>query len=195
MKYLITNSNNNNRTKMINNKKKMNSTESSNSKPKNHKDKKKYTYYINKLLKYQRRILNIFIIKLYNLIMSPMHISKGSPVDSLKYIISVVRIIAHYSTVKIKEAVLELITIFLLPNKWIKTTLLISVLSYNKIGKLRGNAAGSTYYLYDDGVQPKNQLNRSDWRVSMAAIEYESNFMGMNGPRKIKVTIPSAKLL
>lgn len=127
--------------------------------------------------------------------MSPMHISKDSPVDSLKYIISVVRIIAHYSTVKIKEAVLELITTFLSPNKWIKTTLLISVHSYHKIGKLRGNAAGSTYYLYDDGVQPKNQLNRSDWRVSMAAIEYESNFMGMNGPRKIKVTIPSAKLL
>ena len=29
----------------------------------------------------------------------------------------------------------------------------------------------------------------------MAAIEYENNFMGMNGPRKIKVTTPSAKLL
>lgn len=24
------------------------------------------------------------------------------------------------------------------------------------LGKLRGNAAGSTYYLYDDGIQPKN---------------------------------------
>jgi len=38
------------------------------------------------------------------------------------------------------------------------------------LGKLRGNAAGSTYFLYDDGIQPKNQMNRSEWRVSMAAI-------------------------
>jgi len=38
-------------------------------------------------------------------------------------------------------------------------------------------------------------MNRSDWRVSMAAVEYENNFMGMNGPRKMKVITPSAKLL
>ncbi len=24
------------------------------------------------------------------------------------------------------------------------------------LGKLRGNAAGSVYFLYDDGIQPKN---------------------------------------
>ena len=29
----------------------------------------------------------------------------------------------------------------------------------------------------------------------MAAIEYENNFMGMNGPRRIKITTPNAKLL
>lgn len=40
------------------------------------------------------------------------------------------------------------------------------------IGKLRGNAAGSLYQLYDYGIQPTNSLNRSNFRVSMAYIEY-----------------------
>ncbi len=61
------------------------------------------------------------------------------------------------------------------------------------LGKLRGNAAGSVYQLYDHGIQPNNEINRSKFRVSMAYIEYESNFLGMKGPRKLKAKIPRAK--
>jgi len=41
------------------------------------------------------------------------------------------------------------------------------------LGKLRGNASGSIYQLYDNGVQPSgNIMDRSKFRVSMAYIEY-----------------------
>ena len=59
------------------------------------------------------------------------------------------------------------------------------------IGKLRGNAAGSTYQLYDSGSQPNKSLDRQEWRTSLAFIDYENNFMGMNGPRKFKVILPN----
>jgi tubby and related proteins len=58
------------------------------------------------------------------------------------------------------------------------------------LGKLRGNAAGSVYQLYDHGQQPNSDLDRSKFRVSMACIEYESNFLGMKGPRKLKAVVP-----
>lgn len=40
------------------------------------------------------------------------------------------------------------------------------------LGKLRGNASGSTYQLFDNGKQPNNDYNRSEFRVSMAHVEY-----------------------
>lgn len=40
------------------------------------------------------------------------------------------------------------------------------------LGKLRGNAAGSIYQLYDKGIQPNNDYDRSKFRVSMAYVEY-----------------------
>jgi len=40
----------------------------------------------------------------------------------------------------------------------------------NYLGKLRGNAAGSTYHLYDQGVQPNNDIDSSNFRVTMALI-------------------------
>ena len=58
------------------------------------------------------------------------------------------------------------------------------------LGKLRGNAAGSVYQLYDNGMQPNNDYDRSKFRVSMGYIEYESNFLGMKGPRKLQVIVP-----
>lgn len=61
------------------------------------------------------------------------------------------------------------------------------------VGKLRGNASGSIYQLYDNGIQPTGSLDRSNFRVSMAFIEYQSNFLGMNGPRRLKATIPNVK--
>jgi tubby-related protein 1 len=63
------------------------------------------------------------------------------------------------------------------------------------LGKLRGNAAGSLYQLYDNGLQPNSNLDRSKFRVNMAYIEYESNFLGMKGPRKLKAIVPNAKTL
>lgn len=39
------------------------------------------------------------------------------------------------------------------------------------LGKLRGNAAGSVYQLFDHGIQPNGKtLNRSEFRVNMAYI-------------------------
>lgn len=58
------------------------------------------------------------------------------------------------------------------------------------LGKLRGNASGSIYQLYDNGLQPNNDYDRSKFRVSMGYIEYESNFLGMKGPRKLKAVVP-----
>lgn len=60
------------------------------------------------------------------------------------------------------------------------------------IGKLRGNKTGSIYNLYDNGKQPQSNVNRKDWRCSMARIEYETNILGMNGPRKLNVITPNA---
>ena len=60
------------------------------------------------------------------------------------------------------------------------------------MGKLRGNAAGSTYQLFDCGIQPNKNLDRRQWRTSLAFIDYENNFMGMNGPRKFKVILPTS---
>lgn len=43
----------------------------------------------------------------------------------------------------------------------------------NYLGKLRGNASGSIYQLYDGGIQATNkELDRSKFRVNMAYIEY-----------------------
>ena len=65
--------------------------------------------------------------------------------------------------------------------------------SSSYLGKLRGNAAGSIYQLYDYGLQPNNDIDRSKYRVSMAYIEYESNFLGMKGPRRLRAIIPNIK--
>lgn len=40
------------------------------------------------------------------------------------------------------------------------------------LGKLRGNSAGSTYLLYDNGQQPSKNLNRGAWRATLGKIEY-----------------------
>lgn len=80
------------------------------------------------MLNYPNKKSNNFIIRLSNLIMSPMLTSKDSPVAFLKSINSVVKIIALYSSVKTSEDVLVLIITFRWPNKWTKITLHILVL-------------------------------------------------------------------
>ena len=76
-------------------------------------------------------------------------------------------------------------------NYYISMTKEMDKKSSAYIGKLRGNAAGSCYHLYDAGEQPGKNKNRKQWRITYAKIEYETNFMGMNGPRKLKAAIPS----
>lgn len=61
------------------------------------------------------------------------------------------------------------------------------------LGKVRGNAVGSTYTIFDSGKVPESGINRKDWRITMAKIEYEANFMGMNGPRRLQVLLPKVK--
>lgn len=57
------------------------------------------------------------------------------------------------------------------------------------LGKLRGNSSGSCYHLYDNGNQPSKNLDRREWRATFAKIEYETNILGINGPRKLNATI------
>ena len=61
------------------------------------------------------------------------------------------------------------------------------------LGKLRGNSTGSSYFLFDVGQTPSNKLDRSEWRITMATVEYENNFMGMKGPRRLKVVTPRVR--
>ena len=63
------------------------------------------------------------------------------------------------------------------------------------LGKLRGNATGSTYQLYDRGLPPNSNAHPSTFRVPMAFVQYESNFMGIKGPRKLKAVLPKAASL
>ena len=36
-------------------------------------------------------------------------------------------------------------------------------------------------------------MNRKYWRTTLGRVEYESNFLGMNGPRKFQASIPSTQ--
>lgn len=55
-------------------------------------------------------------------------------------------------------------------NYYISMTKEMDKNKFSYLGKLRGNATGSIYNLYDCGVQPKNEMDRANWRVSLAAI-------------------------
>lgn len=77
-------------------------------------------------------------------------------------------------------------------NYYISLTKEMEKKSSAYLGKLRGNAAGSVYHLYDNGEQPGKNMNRKHWRTTMGKIEYENNFMGINGPRKLKAVVPTA---
>lgn len=61
--------------------------------------------------------------------------------------------------------------------------------SKHYLGKLRGNVTGSIYSVYNSGENPKGTKDKEKWRSTIANIEYENNFMGLRGPRKLKVWI------
>ena len=78
-------------------------------------------------------------------------------------------------------------------NYYISLTKEMDKTNPSYLGKLRGNAAGSLYQLFDHGIQPNSDYDRSKFRVSMGSIEYESNFLGMKGPRKLNAVIPKVQ--
>lgn len=42
--------------------------------------------------------------------------------------------------------------------------------SVGYVGKLRGNAAGSAYLIYDAGEQPGKNVNRKNWRATLGKV-------------------------
>uniref|UniRef100_A0A7E4VL01 Tubby-like protein n=1 Tax=Panagrellus redivivus TaxID=6233 RepID=A0A7E4VL01_PANRE len=59
------------------------------------------------------------------------------------------------------------------------------------IGKVRSNALGTEFTVYDNGVNPKkSKLMSQDLRREMTACIYEANVFGFKGPRKMTIVIP-----
>lgn len=58
------------------------------------------------------------------------------------------------------------------------------------LGKVRSNFLGTEFYLYDDGVSPKNERGIERIRQEHGIIEYETNVLGSKGPRRMKVLLP-----
>lgn len=61
------------------------------------------------------------------------------------------------------------------------------------LGKLRSNFTGSLYSLYNIGENPKKEKDPSKRRSTISNVEYETNFLGLKGPRKLKVRIPNSE--
>ena len=64
----------------------------------------------------------------------------------------------------------------------------------NFIGKLRANFVGTSFTVFDNGVNPtvREALpNGSNVREELAAVMYETNVLGFKGPRKMTVVVPA----
>ncbi|TWW64797.1 Tubby-related protein 3 [Takifugu flavidus] len=66
------------------------------------------------------------------------------------------------------------------------------------IGKLRSNIMGTKFTVFDNGSNPSKNpgalLEESNKRQELAAICYETNVLGFNGPRKMTVVIPGMNM-
>ncbi|XP_048879301.1 tubby-related protein 1-like [Brienomyrus brachyistius] len=61
----------------------------------------------------------------------------------------------------------------------------------NFVGKLRSNLMGTKFTVFDNAVHPDRALHdMSNARQELAAIIYETNVLGMKGPRRMTVIIP-----
>uniref|UniRef100_A0A158PAW5 Tubby-like protein n=1 Tax=Angiostrongylus cantonensis TaxID=6313 RepID=A0A158PAW5_ANGCA len=58
------------------------------------------------------------------------------------------------------------------------------------VGKVRSNAIGTMFTLYDGGSNPRKSTITSNIRQELAAVIYETNVLGFKGPRKMHVLIP-----
>ncbi|VDN52723.1 unnamed protein product [Dracunculus medinensis] len=67
----------------------------------------------------------------------------------------------------------------------------LSRLGSSFIGKVRSNALGTQFTLYDNGENPKKaSVVGNDVRQELVAVIYETNVLGFKGPRKMTVLIP-----
>lgn len=61
----------------------------------------------------------------------------------------------------------------------------------NFVGKLRSNLMGTKFTVYDNALNPERALpDLSNARQELAAIIYETNVLGIKGPRRLTVVIP-----
>ncbi|KAK1901899.1 Tubby-related protein 1 [Dissostichus eleginoides] len=61
----------------------------------------------------------------------------------------------------------------------------------NFVGKLRSNLMGTKFTVFDNALNPDRALpDMSNARQEMAGIVYETNVLGMKGPRRMTVVIP-----
>jgi hypothetical protein len=63
----------------------------------------------------------------------------------------------------------------------------------NCVGKLKSNFVGTSFTVYDNGVNPGKgvtMVEGSSFRQELAAVVYETNVLGFKGPRKMTVVIP-----
>ncbi|TRY89661.1 hypothetical protein DNTS_021531 [Danionella cerebrum] len=61
----------------------------------------------------------------------------------------------------------------------------------NFVGKLRSNMMGTKFTVFDNALAPERALpDMSNARQELAAIIYETNVLGMKGPRRMIIVIP-----
>ncbi|XP_060899362.1 tubby-related protein 1-like isoform X2 [Labrus mixtus] len=61
----------------------------------------------------------------------------------------------------------------------------------NFVGKLRSNLMGTKFTVFDNALNPERALpDLSNARQELAGIVYETNVLGMKGPRRMTVVIP-----
>ncbi|PRP76532.1 tubby protein [Planoprotostelium fungivorum] len=64
--------------------------------------------------------------------------------------------------------------------------------TYQKVTcKVRSNFTGTEFVIYDRGVAPGKDNSNVGTRQELGAILYQSNVLGIKGPRKMKVIVPS----
>lgn len=62
----------------------------------------------------------------------------------------------------------------------------------NFVGKLRSNFLGTSFTIYDNGVNPTSRkASQASIRQELAAVHYETNVLGFKGPRKMVAIIPA----
>ncbi|XP_072308222.1 tubby-related protein 3 isoform X2 [Eucyclogobius newberryi] len=61
----------------------------------------------------------------------------------------------------------------------------------NFVGKLRSNLMGTKFTVFDNALNPERALpDMSNARQELAAIIYETNVLGIKGPRRMSIIIP-----